>query len=86
MTNTLKESVFVFVVYSARKVGFTTPKESPLPSVVDCYFISPLPFDISGLGGPIRSIRSSQYSSPDRNGARKPPHHEGGKGGSPQGG
>jgi len=31
MTNTLKGSVFVFVVYSTRKVGFTTPKESPYP-------------------------------------------------------
>jgi hypothetical protein len=39
VTNTLKGPVFVFVVYSAREVGFTTPKEFPLPFVVDCYFI-----------------------------------------------
>jgi len=79
MTNTLKGSVFVFMVYSAR---LASPH---LPSVVDCYFIWPLPFDLSCLGGPIGSLRSSQYSSPDHNRAHKPPHHERGKGGSPPG-
>jgi hypothetical protein len=36
--------------------GFTTPKESPLPFVVDYYFVWSLPFDLSGMGVPSRSL------------------------------
>jgi hypothetical protein len=67
---------FDFGVYSPRGFGFTMPKKSHLPFVVDCYFVWSLPFDRSGMGVPIRSLNSCQHSFPDHSRTHKPPHHD----------
>jgi hypothetical protein len=77
MTNPLPGGPgFDFRVYSHRVVGFTMPKEPPHPLLWTATSSGPLPFEMSGLGDPARSLSSRQHSSPGHSGACKPPHHD----------
>jgi hypothetical protein len=64
------------MVYTPGEVGFTLSKKSPVPFIVDCYFVWSLSFDLFGMGAPTRSLNSGQHSSPGHSRTRIPPHHD----------
>jgi hypothetical protein len=54
--------------------GIVAPRPTLSLENQGLYFVWPLPFDLSGIHGPTRSLRSRQHSSPGHWGAHTSPH------------
>jgi hypothetical protein len=53
-----------FVTVNVSGVGLFAPRSTPNQEDQGLHFLWPLPFDLSDMGGPTRSLRSRQYSFP----------------------
>jgi hypothetical protein len=52
-----------FIIVGISGMVLLAPRPTPNPLDKGLHFL-PLPFDLSGMGGSVRSLRSRQHSSP----------------------
>jgi hypothetical protein len=67
-----------FVTVNSSGMGSLSPRPTPNMEDQRLHFVFSLPFDLSGMGGTIRSLRSRQHSSPGHWGAQTSSSRQGG--------